>query len=738
MKSATGTWIGKILISLGLAAAAVIAVNCSSGGSSSSPPAGQGASTVGVDLRIGRTTQIQRLKYTLTGPNGFSASGSIAVNRSKEAEGSIQNIPVGSPYTLALAASSTDGNVTCTGSKSGISVACPGDRPQDEKFVKMTCSRNHLGREWGDRDWQSNMKTFFLVAEINLDCQPPSPDGGSDSCVPLAQARACGDAGGACGTAPDGCGGSVSCGTCASNFACVVADGSTEGTCVCVPKSMSAACGSNTCGTAPDGCGGTVDCGGCSDSTSHCNVADGGSAGVCCPTQCPPLDNCGTVSAPGCPTIHCGTCCPGAPANCLVNSGQTAGVCECIPRTFSQSCGDNNCGYASDGCCGTVSCGTCTVPTSCNVPDGGTAGTCACTPNPVSVTCGNDLCGTKVDNCGNVVTCGGCPSGQACVGSPKSCNGCLGPTDCGTETCGSLGGTNGCPLVSCGLCSTPPNLTCKIIAGMAGTCVCTPEPDAAACGSSNCGSAVNNCGTLVSCGTCASPTPTCSTPDGGTAGTCVCIPRTQADACGSASCGNASDGCGGTISCGTCTGSSTCSNTTGGAGTCTPVFCDGSTAACLQAQDKPATIGTPTQCSTCVAANGCLDPTQNGTTCEVIPPPPIDPILLGVLPDGKMCSSVLGSATTHAEICLEVLDVVFTSKCGTGSVLLPCLCGQTPVQACESGTALPTGPLADFLACDFNTTSISTILQDSTVESFGAGAADSILQCAVQNGCDCF
>src|SRR5262249_48969216 len=121
------------LLLLAVAAAVACIVGCSSesgSGGSSAPSGGGGTARVGG--RFGRTTQFSKSDYTLTGPNGFSRTGTIDVRNQREAEGSILDIPAGSPYTLSLRASSTDGNVTCVGSKSGIAVTCPGNREQDE------------------------------------------------------------------------------------------------------------------------------------------------------------------------------------------------------------------------------------------------------------------------------------------------------------------------------------------------------------------------------------------------------------------------------------------------------------------------------------------------------------------------------------------------------------------------------------------------------------------------------
>jgi hypothetical protein len=72
--------------------------------------------------------------------------------------------------------------------------------------------------------------------------------------MPDDQATACGAR--ECGTADDGCDGTVSCGTCNANETCNASQ-----QCECVPLDAMTACGTQTCGTAGDGCGGMVSCG---------------------------------------------------------------------------------------------------------------------------------------------------------------------------------------------------------------------------------------------------------------------------------------------------------------------------------------------------------------------------------------------------------------------------------------------------------------------------------------------
>ena len=111
--------------------------------------------------------------------------------------------------------------------------------------------------------------------------------GGTSACTPISAAQACSALGANCGEASDGCGSTVSCGSCAAGQTC--GGGGTAFQCgsggggTCTPLTC-AMLGSN-CGTIGDGCGGTLSCGTCATGMS-CGA--GGVAGVCGTTTCTP------------------------------------------------------------------------------------------------------------------------------------------------------------------------------------------------------------------------------------------------------------------------------------------------------------------------------------------------------------------------------------------------------------------------------------------------------------------
>ncbi|MBW2462431.1 MAG: putative metal-binding motif-containing protein [Deltaproteobacteria bacterium] len=201
-----------------------------------------------------------------------------------------------------------------------------------------------------------------------------------------------------CGTQPDGCGGTVNCGSCSGLDVCMA------GMCTCVPRTSCT--GGANCGTQSDGCSGTLNCGSCSG-LDQCMAG----MCVCVPrTSCTGGRDCGTQSDGCSGTLNCGTC--SGLDQCMAN------MCVCVPRT---SCtGGLNCGTQGDGCSGTLNCGTCTSPDTCG--GGGTAKICGCTTRA----CAAGECGPGIDDgCGGTMNCG-----DPCSG-PDTCGGGGTPGMCG-------------------------------------------------------------------------------------------------------------------------------------------------------------------------------------------------------------------------------------------------------------------------------------------------------------------
>jgi hypothetical protein len=259
----------------------------------------------------------------------------------------------------------------------------------------------------------------------------------------------CAAAGATCGTIPDGCGGTLSCGPCTAPQTC--GGGGIANVCGCTPTTCAAQ--GATCGTISNTCGGTLPCGSCDagaclictdDHTcasictggrvccggGACGLADGtpGCAGDadCCSGICvagicqaaPGSDGSPCDSAADCAGgIPCvdGVCCASGlvcGGTCCTSGGQVCstetGAC-CTPTTCEAE--GKDCDAISDTCGGTVNCGQCAAPQTCG--GGGTPNVCGgCAPT----TCG-DLgfnCGEIADNCGGTQQCGECGDNEVC------------------------------------------------------------------------------------------------------------------------------------------------------------------------------------------------------------------------------------------------------------------------------------------------------------------------------------
>jgi hypothetical protein len=198
--------------------------------------------------------------------------------------------------------------------------------------------------------------------------------GSGGGCTPDDQAIACQ---GKCGVIGNGCSSTYDCGlNCAPGEVC----GANGVANVCsAPTCAVATCQSLNahCGTTDDGCGGTLDCGTCSTPGETC--AGGGIAYQC--------------GAPGCQPMDQATACTQANATC---------------------------GLQSNGCGGTVNCGSCSNGETCG--GGGVQNACGAPPCH-HFTCEelDATCGPQGDGCGGQIDCTACPDGQVCRGTPSQC-----------------------------------------------------------------------------------------------------------------------------------------------------------------------------------------------------------------------------------------------------------------------------------------------------------------------------
>lgn len=210
----------------------------------------------------------------------------------------------------------------------------------------------------------------------SVDMEPiVAPD--ASVCTPLT----CASASAECGARSDGCGGTLSCGTCDATERCGTGSDANQCVAICTPDTCTDL--GATCGMQGDGCGASIDCGACSVAGESC-----GGGGT--PNQC--------------------------------------GVGTCTPTTCASRMLD--CGPVSDGCGTLLDCGTCTVAgEACGVETDNVCGrTCVTT----SCDALGLACGTAPDGCGGTQMCPSCPAGEVCgVGGPNSCG--VPASDAGTS-----------------------------------------------------------------------------------------------------------------------------------------------------------------------------------------------------------------------------------------------------------------------------------------------------------------
>jgi hypothetical protein len=97
------------------AAAFAAAPACSSSSSQPSPTADDSTfGAIGVALQADGVT-FTSVSYTITGPGGFSTSGTVDVSSSTQIAATIGGLPAGNGYSITLSATSIDGSENCVG-----------------------------------------------------------------------------------------------------------------------------------------------------------------------------------------------------------------------------------------------------------------------------------------------------------------------------------------------------------------------------------------------------------------------------------------------------------------------------------------------------------------------------------------------------------------------------------------------------------------------------------------------
>jgi hypothetical protein len=161
--------------------------------------------------------------------------------------------------------------------------------------------------------------------------------------------------------------------------------------------------------------------------TSTSDAKEAGPPDVCVPATCAAAGRvCGSLSN-GCGgTLQCGTCA----ANQTCNA---AGQCvnNCVPTTCAAA--SRVCGPLSDGCGATLQCGTCAANQTCSA-----AGQCVSNCVPTTCAAAGKVCGSLSDGCGTTLNCGTCPSGTACSTDGTTCNPVAGGCDTNSTTTACL------------------------------------------------------------------------------------------------------------------------------------------------------------------------------------------------------------------------------------------------------------------------------------------------------------
>jgi hypothetical protein len=98
---------------------ACVALNACSGPQGPGTNQGQGdekSGTIGLQLQIGGGLSLNTVSYSITGPGGFSRTGSLDLSSATAFSATIGGIPAGNGYSITLTGTTTDGSTTCGGS----------------------------------------------------------------------------------------------------------------------------------------------------------------------------------------------------------------------------------------------------------------------------------------------------------------------------------------------------------------------------------------------------------------------------------------------------------------------------------------------------------------------------------------------------------------------------------------------------------------------------------------------
>src|SRR5690242_15118778 len=102
---------------VGSLASAALVAGCSVAGTPNGGPVAN-AGQLQVALQLANGTTVSSASFAITGPGGFTKSGSLNVANSGTISATIGGLPAGNGYSITLSATSTDGSTSCSGSAS--------------------------------------------------------------------------------------------------------------------------------------------------------------------------------------------------------------------------------------------------------------------------------------------------------------------------------------------------------------------------------------------------------------------------------------------------------------------------------------------------------------------------------------------------------------------------------------------------------------------------------------------
>ena len=320
-----------------------------------------------------------------------------------------------------------------------------------------------------------------------------------------------------CGTLDDGCGTTLSCGTCATPNTC----GGGGEVNVCGPESCSTAdpCSQGCCGadavckggssaTACGAAGACVDCTAepsghrCLTGVCGCNTTTDCGFGDVCDVQ-------GHLCVPACDATSCETGCCDDSGFCATGTGAqscgSSGMCvDCSTASIGKACVNGTCGCNTTSDCPTgraCNLATKTCTTTCSASQACNGGCCnngTCTTGSSTSTCGYnglacDNCAVSTDgdscmsgpsgyHCGCTSAVWDCPVGKACNPTTRQCTSdCSASSPCHGGCCSAGRCAPGTATNACG----EDGSTCDSCAGCNRGTVCRASTDGGYCGCNN-------------------------------------------------------------------------------------------------------------------------------------------------------------------------------------------------------------------------------------------------------------